>query len=225
MNNKPHLLIVDDDSRIVKLLKQYLSKEGFLVSTSTSAKEALTMLENFQYDLMILDVMMPEITGLEFATQLKSGGSLMPIVMLTALSEPEDRVKGLESGANDYVTKPFEPRELVIRINNLLESNAKFIKQEEVVFFGSNSYNKTTKELLQHDKVIPLSTTEENLLEILIKNSGKPIAREELAEKMGGVNVRSIDVQIVRLRSKIELNSKAPKFLKTARNHGYALYI
>ena len=116
MSNKPHILVVDDDNRILKLLKKFLAQEGFLVSTSTSTNEAVELLANFNYDLIILDVMMPEITGLEFATKIKESGSTMPIVMLTALSEPEDRIKGLESGANDYLTKPFEPRELLLRI-------------------------------------------------------------------------------------------------------------
>ena len=109
-----HILIVDDDNRILKLLKKFLSQNNYLVSTSTSTSEAINLLSNFTYDLIILDVMMPEITGLEFATKIKASGSIMPIVMLTALSEPEDKIKGLEAGANDYVTKPFEPRELLL---------------------------------------------------------------------------------------------------------------
>ena len=135
MSNKPHILVVDDDNRILKLLKKFLSQEGFLVSTSTSTNEAVELLANFNYDLIILDVMMPEITGLEFAAKIKESGSIMPIVMLTALSEPEDRIKGLESGANDYLTKPFEPRELLLRINNLINSHNLYKKEQQLIRF------------------------------------------------------------------------------------------
>ena len=224
MSNKSHILVVDDDNRILKLLKEFLSKEGFLVSTSISTNEAVELLANFDYDLIILDVMMPEITGLEFAAKIKESGSIMPIVMLTALSEPEDRIKGLESGANDYLTKPFEPRELLIRINNLINSHNLYKKEQKLVRFGSNSYNLTTKEFIQNNKSIKLSSSQENLLHILISANNNTISREELSRKLGGLNLRSVDVQIVRLRNKIESDSKNPQYLKTVRNKGYALY-
>ena len=224
MSNKSHILVVDDDNRILKLLKEFLSKEGFLVSTSMSTNEAVELLANFDYDLIILDVMMPEITGLEFAAKIKESGSIMPIVMLTALSEPEDRIKGLESGANDYLTKPFEPRELLIRINNLINSHNLYKKEQKLVRFGSNSYNLTTKEFIQNNKSIKLSSSQENLLHILISANNNTISREELSRKLGGLNLRSVDVQIVRLRNKIESDSKNPQYLKTVRNKGYALY-
>jgi two-component system, OmpR family, phosphate regulon response regulator OmpR len=224
MSNKSHILVVDDDSRILKLLKQFLFKEGFLVSTSSSAREASELLMNFNFDLIILDVMMPEITGIEFAEKIKASGSNMPIVMLTALSEPEDRVKGLESGANDYLTKPFEPRELLLRINNLINSHNNYKKERQLVHFGNNSYNLITKELTQDGHTVKLSSSEENLLSILISANNQVISREELSQKLGGLNLRSIDVQIVRLRSKIESNAKNPQYLKTIRNKGYVLY-
>ena len=224
MNTKPHILIVDDDSRILKLLKKFLTQNDFLVSTSTSAIEATDLLANFTYDLIVLDVMMPEVTGLEFATKIKDSGNIMPIVMLTALSEPEDRIRGLESGANDYVTKPFEPRELLLRINNLINSHNRYKKEQQIARFGNNYYNLITKELTQNDKHIKLSSSEEKLLDILIGSSGNALSRENISEKMGGINSRSVDVQIVRLRNKIETDPKAPKFLKTIRNQGYALY-
>ena len=224
MNKKPHILIVDDDSRILKLLKKFLTQNDFLVSTSTSAVEAAELLANFTYDLIVLDVMMPEVTGIEFATKIKDSGSVMPIVMLTALSEPEDRIKGLESGANDYVTKPFEPRELLLRINNLINSHNLHKKEQEIARFGNNYYNLVTKELRQNDKHIKLSSSEEKLLDTLIASDGNVISRDDISEKMGGLNPRSVDVQIVRLRNKIEPDPKAPKFLKTIRNQGYVLY-
>ena len=224
MSNKPHILVVDDDNRILKLLKKFLSQEGFLVSTSTSTNEAVELLANFNYDLIILDVMMPEITGLEFAAKIKESGSIMPIVMLTALSEPEDRIKGLESGANDYLTKPFEPRELLLRINNLINSHNLYKKEQQLIRFGNNSYNLTTKEFIQNNESIKLSSSEENLLHILISANNNAISREELSEKLGGLNLRSVDVQIVRLRNKIESDFKNPQYLKTIRNKGYVLY-
>ncbi|MDA9163567.1 response regulator transcription factor [Rickettsiaceae bacterium] len=224
MNKKPHILIVDDDSRILKLLKKFLTQNDFLVSTSTSAVEAAELLANFTYDLIVLDVMMPEVTGIEFATKIKDSGSVMPIVMLTALSEPEDRIRGLESGANDYVTKPFEPRELLLRINNLINSHNLHKKEQEIARFGNNYYNLFTKELTQNDKHIKLSSSEEKLLDTLIESDGNVISRDDISEKMGGLNPRSVDVQIVRLRNKIEPDPKAPKFLKTIRNQGYVLY-
>lgn len=224
MSNKPHILVVDDDNRILKLLKKFLSQEGFLVSTSTSANEAAELLNNFNYDLIILDVMMPKITGLEFAVKIKENGSTMPIVMLTALSEPEDRVKGLESGANDYLTKPFEPRELLIRINNLINSHNLYKKEQQLIRFGNNSYNLITKEFIQNNTNVKLSSSEKNLLDALISANNETISREELSEKLGGLNLRSVDVQVVRLRNKIESDPKNPQYLKTIRNKGYVLY-
>jgi len=224
MDKKPHILIVDDDNRILKLLKKFLTQNDFLVSTSASATEASKLLSNFIYDLIILDVMMPEITGIDFAQRIRSSGILMPVVMLTALSEPEDKIRGLESGASDYVTKPFEPRELLLRINNLINSHKRFKKEQEVIRFGNNTYNLITKVLIQNGTDIKLSSAEEKLLDTLIESENKVISREELSSKLGGLNLRSVDVQIVRLRNKIEPDPKNPKFLKTIRNKGYVLY-
>ena len=224
MDKKPHILIVDDDNRILKLLKKFLAQNNFLVSTSASAKEASELLSNFVYDLIILDVMMPEITGIDFAQRIRSNGMIMPVVMLTALSEPEDKIKGLESGASDYVTKPFEPRELLLRINNLINSHKRFKKEQEIIRFGNNTYNLITKVLIQNGTDIKLSSAEEKLLGTLVKSENKVISREELSSELGGLNLRSVDVQIVRLRNKIESDPKNPKFLKTIRNKGYVLY-
>ena len=224
MNKRQHILIVDDDNRILKLLKKFLSQNDFLVSTSISANEAIRLLSNFTYDLIILDAMMPEVTGLEFAAKIKASGNIMPIVMLTALSEPEDKIRGLEAGANDYITKPFEPRELLLRINNLINSHNRHKKEQQLARFGNNYYNLLTKEFTQNDVSIRLSSSEEKLLDTLLKSSNKVISREELLKEMGALNPRSVDVQIVRLRNKIESDPKNPKFLKTIRNQGYVLY-
>jgi two-component system phosphate regulon response regulator OmpR len=224
-SNKSHILIVDDDNRILKLLKKFLQQNNFLVSTALSAKEAFELLENFVFDLIILDVMMPEITGLEFAEKIKITGKTLPIVMLTALSEPEDRVKGLEAGAKDYITKPFEPRELLLRINNLIDSHNIYQKEQKITRIGNCVYDLSTKNLSCDNQDIPLSSTEQKLLDLLIKSTNQTITRDDLSIQMGGLNPRSIDVQIVRLRNKLEPDPKNPKYLKTVRNLGYVLYI
>lgn len=224
MDKKQHILIVDDDNRILKLLKKFLSQNNFLVSISTSTNKAIKLLSNFTYDLIILDVMMPEITGLEFAAKIKASGNIMPIIMLTALFEPEDKIQGLEAGANDYITKPFEPRELLLRINNLISAHNRHKKEQQLARFGNNHYNLLTKEFTQNDVNIKLSSSEEKLLDALLKSSNKVIVREELLKEIGALNPRSVDVQIVRLRNKIESDPKNPKFLKTIRNQGYVLY-
>jgi two-component system phosphate regulon response regulator OmpR len=225
MAHIPHILIVDDDQRILQLLKQFLCKNNFMVSTTTSPDEAMKMLSLFVYDLIILDVMMPTITGIEFLAQLKAMDINLPVVMLTALSEIEDKIVGLEAGASDYITKPFEPRELLLRINNLINIHKKHQKEQELVHFGANIYNMRTKILLQNQVEVNLSSTEQALLEILIKADNQVISRESLAEQLGNVHLRSIDVQIVRLRNKIELSPKQPQLLKTIRHKGYVLYI
>ena len=149
MSEKPHILIVDDDNRILKLLKKFLSQHDFLVSTSTSTNEAVELLANFNYDLIILDVMMPEVTGIEFATKIKESGSTMPIVMLTALSEPEDRIKGLEAGANDYVTKPFRLNVLLARLRAQMRTHE---QSDDAVFtVGPYSFKPATKVMVHNE--------------------------------------------------------------------------
>jgi two-component system phosphate regulon response regulator OmpR len=222
---KPHILIVDDDNRILKLLNKFLNQNGFLTSSATSAEKAQELLKYFIFDLIILDVMLPGATGIDFATSIKSSGGSPPIVMLTALSEPDDRVKGLEAGANDYLSKPFEPKELLIRVRNLIELHSHNKKEQNIRRFGNSYYDLIRKDFYKSGKLVKLSTSEQKLLEILIENSGTAISRQELSEKVGGsLNDRSIDVQIVRIRNKIEDDPKEPKYLKTIRNEGYALY-
>lgn len=226
-SNKPHVLIVDDDSRILKLLKLFLVKQGYIVETAVSANDAEVLMKKAQFDLMILDVMMPDVTGTDFAQKIKSSGAKMPIILLTALSEAEDRIQGLESGADDYVTKPFEPRELILRMNKLLElyDQPSIADNREILRFGSCAYDLTTKRFSRNDEVIRLSSTEQKLLEILIVNVNEVVDRESLATMMGGLSDRSVDVQIVRLRGKIEDDPKTPIYLQTVRNHGYVLRV
>lgn len=215
------ILIVDDDSRILKLLKQFLCKNNFSVSTANSTIEAKKLLDSDTFDLVILDVMLPEITGIEFAETIRARENFIPIVMLTALAEPQDRIRGLEAGASDYITKPFEPKELLLRINNLISNHS---RKSKVKYLGDSYYNLESKEFIKKNQRVILSSTEQKLLELLIEKEGRTILREELSKIMGGLSPRSIDVQIARIRSKIEEDPKEPKYLITIRNSGYALY-
>lgn len=222
---KPHILIVDDDTRILKLLKKFFHLNNFLVSTAISVDEAKKLIHYFIFDIIILDVMLPGITGIEFARSIKaSGTTTAPIIMLTALNEPADRIRGLESGALDYLAKPFEPKELLLRVHNLVDSYSQFKKENSITRFGNNFYNSKTKEFIKNDQNIKLSNSEQILLEALIKNIGDVVTRENLAKDVGDLNLRSIDVQITRIRSKIEDNPKEPKYLQTVRSQGYVLY-
>ncbi len=225
MTNKPKVLIVDDDSRILELLKQFFAKHGFESFTASDAETASEVINKNNIDLLVLDVMLPNITGFEFASKVKRQTKKTPIILLTALTDPDHRVQGLESGADDYLTKPFDPRELILRAKNLLDLYKSNIYEKDVIAFGQTSYNISTKKLVKNNMEILLSSTEQKLLETFISNKGNTLTREELSKKMGGLNDRSIDVQVVRLRQKIEEDQKQPKFLLTIRHEGYALYI
>lgn len=221
---KAHILVVDDDNRILELLKKFLCQNGFQVSTAIDSQQAGKLLETSTFDLIILDVMLPNVTGFDFARTIKASGCVVPIVMLTALSEVSNRIEGLEAGAADYLTKPFEPRELLLRIKNLINNSVIHKREQKIKRLGNNYYNLDSKEFIKQDQPIQLSSTEQKLLEILISRNGQTVTREELSEIMGGLSLRSIDVQIVRIRSKIEDDPKQPKYLQTIRNKGYALY-
>lgn len=224
-NERPHILIVDDDTRILHLLKKFLEKSGYDVSAAHSVAEAEKHMAQTIFDLLILDVMMPGVTGIEFAKTIKGNKVHVPVILLTALADIEDKIKGLESGADDYISKPFEPRELLLRTKNLIEIYGYNSKKKDLVRFGDDSnYNLHTKAFTKSDEEVILSSTEQKLLEILIECTGAHVSREELSKRMGGLSERSIDVQIVRLRSKIEDDPKKPKFLQTIRNEGYVLY-
>lgn len=224
INYTPHILIVDDDTKILKLLRKFFEQNNLLVSTAESAQEAELLIQRFVYDLIILDVMLPNITGLEFAKTIKSSGNSVPIVMLTALSEPADRVTGLEAGASDYLVKPFEPKELLIRVRNLIDNFKASRKEQTIKRFGANYYDFSTKELVKKQQIVPLSATEQKLLEILLEANSNVVTREKLSTAMGGLNLRSVDVQIVRLRNKVEDDPKMPKYLRAIRGRGYAFF-
>lgn len=224
--NQSHILIVDDDDRIRKLLKKFLEKNNFLVSTAHSVEDAKRYLHYFIFDLMILDVMLPGVTGLDFAEHIKTREDTnIPIIMLTALGEVKDRIKGLQTGADDYLTKPFDPTELLLRAQNLIELYGYNSKKSALINFNDCSYDIYEKELLKGDYVIKLTQAEQSLLDLFIENRKQILSRSDIATKLGDVNERTVDVQVVRLRNKIEQDPKNPKFLLTVRNGGYVLSV
>lgn len=221
---KNHLLIVDDDYRIRSLLSQYLSKNGYLITAVSTTKEAREALDLFKFDLIILDVLLPQELGTEFAQSLRKI-SHIAILMLTALGTPEERILGLESGADDYMAKPFDPKELLLRIAKLIERTKHHLyKSTNYIDFGQVKYDLSKNVLIQNDETIHLSISEIKLLTALLQNKGKVIDRETLATKLN-VCPRSIDVQINRLRTKIEDDPTKPKLLQTIRGKGYALFV
>jgi len=222
-NNKIHLLVVDDDNRIRNLLKEYLSESGFIVSTSHSAEDAKIKIAHFKFDLIILDVMMPGKNGFEFTKEIQKDIKI-PIILLTAKGGVENRIKGLELGAVDYVSKPFEPKELLLRVKNIVKGKAKFnLKNSYIIGEAKVDLNKMSISLGKTDKKI--NSAEKKVLIEMLANPGKTFSREEISEISGINQERSIDVMITRLRQKIEINPKSPKFLQTIRGSGYVLWI
>lgn len=222
---KQHILVVDDDTRLRSLLQRFLRENGFYVSVAKGAEEAREALKNYRFDLLIVDIMMPNETGLEFLGKLRQESSL-PVILLTAMGETEDRITGLESGADDYLPKPFEPKELVLRIKNILRRAPQEDGQAvEKLNLGLCCYDMVKKELLtKQGMVIHITPVEQAMLNVLGQKSGQIFTREKLAEILGaGQSPRSIDVQITRLRKKIEKDSKNPRYLQTVRGKGYML--
>jgi two-component system phosphate regulon response regulator OmpR len=217
------ILVVDDDNRIRKLLAKFLREHNFLVFVAKDTREAKDLILEIKFDLMILDVMMPDETGVEFSSSLRQS-SRLPILMLSAMGEVDHRISGLESGADDYMVKPFEPRELLLRIKNILERSLSLNSQKQLINIGEMSFDLATNRLTHHDQLINLTLSEANLLSILAKNIGIIMSREGLSDLSGGVNERSIDVQIIRLRNKIEKHPREPRYLHTIRGKGYVLY-
>jgi two-component system phosphate regulon response regulator OmpR len=226
----PHLLIVDDDERIRSLLQQFLIQSDYLVSTAENAKQAITLLSAIEFDLIILDVMMPGQDGISFTAKLRNLKNNTPILLLTARGEIEDRIKGLEAGADDYLPKPFEPKELLLRINAILRRMAD-LKEEQIMpktlNFGNLEYAVARNELWEGEDQIRLTTTESQLMKIFTSALGEPISRANLVTSLGkAVSLaqdRAIDVQITRLRRKIEVNPRKPRYLQTVRGAGYML--
>ena len=218
---EPHLLVVDDDARLRELLRRYLSDSGFRVTAAADASEARSSLASFAFDLVVLDVMMPGENGLELTRALRTEGRV-PVLLLTAMAEPEDRVNGLEQGADDYLSKPFEPRELVLRIRNLLQRRPAADLASKDIRFGGCRFDLARGELYRGGDVVHLTTAEAALLSMLAEKAGYAVSREELSMSLSG-NVRNVDVQVTRLRRKVERDPRFPRYLQTVRGTGYAL--
>ena len=224
MNNfDGHILVVDDDEGIRNLVKQYLNENNFLVTTSDSAEDANLKIQIIKFDLIVLDIMMPGKTGLEFTKENRNKINT-PIILLTAKGESSERVTGLETGADDYLPKPFEPKELILRIKNILvKTKSKSIKR--VIEFDSITIDLNKHQILNKDKEYKINNTEKIILETMISSPGKIFSRDEIGKIINLDKERSIDVIITRLRKKIELDPKNPKYLQTIRGEGYVLWI
>lgn len=220
-----HILVVDDDTRLRSLLQRYLREQGFLVSAAENAEQAENFLNCYTFDILIVDIMMPKISGTEFLRNLRAKGNNVPVILLTAMGEATDRVNGLEIGADDYVPKPFEPKELVLRINNILKRTTELKNKETRLRFCGSCYDLSRGELLSSTgEIIHITPVERLLLNLLGKNPGEVHTREELAEVLGSPeSLRTVDVQITRLRKKIEADTKNPRYLQTVRGKGYML--
>ena len=223
--NKFHILVVDDDTRLRNLLRRFLQEQNFAVSVAKDAAEARMFIDEYKFDLLIVDVMMPNESGIEFLTALRKENNI-PVIMLTAMGEPDDRISGLEAGADDYLPKPFEPKELVLRIKNILKRAPKNTENKDLPLnLGLCLYDAVKKELTnKQGDIIHITPVEQMLLSVLSQKPGRIFTREKLAEILGaGQSPRSIDVQITRLRKKIEKDSKNPRYLQTIRGKGYML--
>ena len=222
-NNKIHILVVDDDNRIRDLLKEYLNENNYIVSTSEDAENAKIKLTQFKYDLIVLDVMMPGQDGYELTKEIKKNIKV-PIILLTARGEVENRIKGLELGADDYISKPFEPKELLLRIKNIIKKNNK-IDRNKKYFVGAAQIDLNKMNINLKEKIKKINSSEKDVLIEMLSNPGKTYSREEIGKISGITQERSIDVMITRLRQKIEVNPKNPKYLQTIRGSGYVLWI
>ena len=224
-DDAPHLLVVDDDRRIRDLLSRFLAGEGYRVTTADTASDARAKLKGLSFDLLILDVMMPGESGFDLAKAIR-GDSTVPILMLTARDATESRIKGLEIGADDYLSKPFEPRELSLRIANILKrAQPATSPPVESVRFGPFVYHLARGELRKGEEIIRLTDREREMLRILAHAPGETVPRLSLAGNGGSVSERAVDVQVNRLRRKIERNPANPLFVQTVRGIGYRLVI
>lgn len=226
MTDAPHILVVDDDTRLRDLLRKYLSDNGFTVTTAADAAEARQRLAAFEFDLIILDVMMPGESGFELTRALRRNDDVA-ILLLTAMATAESRIEGLEYGADDYLSKPFEPRELLLRVNNILRRLPRRPSDPHTELrFGDCMYDVLRGELVRGAEPVHLTSGEAALLKIFASRPGKIFSREDLVNQAGGdVNPRTVDVQITRLRKKIEDDPSLPRHLQTVRGRGYLLRI
>lgn len=219
----PHILVVDDDDRIRDLLARYLTDHGFFVSTAADAKEAKSILEIAAYDALVVDVMMPGQSGMEFTQALRQHDDV-PVLLLTAMGETDDKISGLSAGADDYLTKPFDPRELVLRLQAILRRRPKQQAASGDLCIGPWTYVADHNELVDGKTIVKLTDGEANLLNALAKKSGEVMSRDELSAACGlDAEKRTVDVQVTRLRRKLEQDSNNPRFLQTVRGKGYIL--
>lgn len=223
------LLVVDDDQRLRDLLKKYLEDHDFIVSAAANASQARVFLAESAFDLIILDVMMPEETGFAFVESLRRDHTFtnpeIPVLMLTAMGEAADRIAGLEKGADDYLVKPFEPKELLLRVQTILRRAKPIHTQRKVIYLGKRFYDMRRQTLYEGGHPIALSTVETNLLHLLAENAGETVTRDELARRSGvELSPRTVDVQVTRLRKKIEVDPKKPYYIRTIRHQGYVLW-
>jgi two-component system, OmpR family, phosphate regulon response regulator OmpR len=222
-SDNPHLLVVDDDQRLRSLLQRYLSANGFRVTAAADAAEARTLIRSIAFDGLILDIMMPGESGLDLAADLRAQSDV-PILMLTARGEPEDRITGLERGADDYLGKPFEPRELMLRLTALIRRarNAQPPQHREI-HMGQCIFDSERGELRRAGKRVRLTSSEAQLLKLFAANAGRPFSRASLCSRLNIQLERSVDVQVTRLRRKIEEDPKLPLYIQTIRGIGYVL--
>ena len=225
MNKKKfHILVVDDDNRIRDLVKQYLEENDFLITTAKDSLDAKKKLEIIKFDLLILDIMMPGQSGLSLTKNIKQNNLKTPIILLTAKDEAKDRVKGLEFGADDYLGKPFEPRELLLRIKNILNKIKSKIFAEEIVI-GKSVINLNKLNIKINNETRKINPKEKKVLETMLEYPGKIFSRDDIGKMVNISKERTIDVIITRLRQKIESNPKNPKYLQTIRGVGYVLWV
>ncbi len=219
----PNLLVVDDDGRLRDLLSRFLGENGFLVVTAGDAAEARARLKHFNFDAIILDLMMPGESGLDFARDLRRRSDV-PILMLTAMAEADDRINGLEGGADDYVVKPFEPRELLLRIRNILKRGIRAQEAATDLQLGDFLFRRDREELVRDGDPVRLTELEVGLLSALAARPGDVLSRDDLIARTGAAGGgRAVDVQVTRLRRKIEPNPRQPRYLLTVRGQGYVL--
>tara|TARA_B100000767_G_C19683037_1_gene500454 strand:- start:118 stop:795 length:678 start_codon:yes stop_codon:yes gene_type:complete len=222
-NNTMHILVVDDDNRIRALLKEYLGENKYIVSTSESAENAKIKISQFKFDLIIVDVMMPGQNGYDLIKEIKKTNKV-PTILLTAKGEVENRIKGLELGADDYISKPFEPKELLLRIKNIINKSDK-IDLNSKYFIGIAEVDLNKMNIVLNKEYKKINVSEKKVLIEMLSNPGKTFSREEIGKISGISQERSIDVMITRLRQKVETNPKNPKYLQTIRGSGYVLWI
>lgn len=218
----PHILVVDDDDRIRSLLKRYLAENGLRVTAAKNGAEARELLGGVEFDLLILDVMMPGLSGFDLTEKIRASSNV-PILLLTARGLPEDRIEGLERGADDYLSKPFEPRELLLRIGALLRRSRPIARDRQRLTFGGTTFEPGRGDLRRNGDLVKLTAGELALLRVLAAKPGEPISRHALAEQTSTPMERSIDVQVTRIRKKIEDDPKTPIYLQTVRGVGYML--